>query len=57
MKKLLDLESEFGYDEKSFTEVIFSLPRVSLRTLENFLKMSDEDKNRFLNEFPSKVTL
>ncbi len=57
MKRLADLQDEFGYNDKDFTEVIFSLPRVSLKTMENFLKLGDDGKNRVLTGFPSKVEL
>lgn len=56
MKRLTDLQAEFGYGDKDFTEVIFSLPRVSLKTMEDFLKLSSSDKDRFLRGFPSKVS-
>ncbi len=55
MKRLADLQDEFGLSDKDFTEVIFSLPRVSLKTMENFLKLGDGYKNRVLTGFPSKV--
>ncbi|MBP8613948.1 MAG: DUF885 family protein [Firmicutes bacterium] len=55
MKRLSDLEQQLGYNQKEFTELIFSLPRVSLKTLETFLKLGDSDKTRLLTEFPSKV--
>ncbi len=57
MKKLTDLQTEFSYNDKDFTEVIFSLPRVSLKTMEGFLRLSNSDKERFLSGFPSKVTM
>ena len=57
MKRLTDLERQLGYNQKDFTELIFSLPRVSLKTMEEFLKLSEPDKSRLLTEFPSKVTL
>ena len=57
MKRLTDLEQQLGYSQKDFTELIFSIPRVSLKTMEEFLKLSESDKSRLLTGFPSKVTL
>ncbi len=57
MKRLTDLEQQLGYSQKDFTELIFSIPRVSLKTMEEFLKLSEPDKSRLLTGFPSKVTL
>jgi len=56
LKRLTDLQAKFGYDDKTFTEIIFSLPHVSLATLEKFLALSEPDKHRFLTGFPSLVT-
>lgn len=56
LKRLTDLQAKFGYDDKAFTEIIFSLPHVSLATLEKFLALSEPDKKRFLTGFPSLVT-
>lgn len=57
MKRLTDFQKEFGYGDKDFTEVLFSLSRVSLKTMEGFLKLSDVDKERFLTGFSSKVVM
>ncbi len=55
MKKLEDLEEKYGFDKKTFTEYLFSVLNISLDNFEAFLKLSDEDKNRFLTKFPSKL--
>ncbi|NLW21932.1 MAG: DUF885 domain-containing protein [Tissierellia bacterium] len=53
MKKLCDWEKEYGYDEKTYTELLFSAGRVSLETFEKFLKLSEQDKHSFLHDFAS----
>ena len=55
MKKLEDMELRYGYDKRTFTEYLFSLPYVSLSNFEAFLTLSDQDKKRLLTEFPSKL--
>lgn len=53
MKKLCDWESEYGYDEKEYTELLFAAGRISLENFEKFLKLSHEDKKSYLNDFSS----
>lgn len=53
MKKLADMEQRYGYDQKTFTEYLFSVLNVSLTNFEAFLRLSEEDKQRFLTGFPS----
>lgn len=53
MKKLADLEQRYGYDQKTFTEYLFSVLNVSLSNFEAFLQLSEADKQRFLTGFPS----
>lgn len=55
MKKLEDLERAYGYDKKTFTEYLFSVLNVSLANFEAFLRLEEDDKRRFLNDFPSKI--
>jgi len=55
MKKLEDLEQKYGYDKKTFTEYLFSVPFISLANFEAFLNLTDEDKERLLTQFPSKL--
>ncbi|MBP8613950.1 MAG: DUF885 family protein [Firmicutes bacterium] len=55
MKKLEDMESRYGYDRRTFTEYLFSLPYVSLSNFEAFLTLSDHDKERLLTQFPSNL--
>jgi hypothetical protein len=53
MKKLADMEARYGYDQKTFTEYLFSVLNVSLTNFERFLQLSEADKQRFLTGFPS----
>ncbi len=53
LKRVLDLESQYSCDAKAFTSLLFSVGRVSLNTLEEFLKLSGPDKERFLTGLPS----
>ncbi len=53
MKKLCDWEKKYGIDEKTYTELLFSAGRISLENFEKFLKLSKEDKERYLHDFPS----
>lgn len=53
LKRILELQKEFGYDVKSFTEILFAVGRVSLKTFEDFLKLSEADKKRYLSGFES----
>jgi len=51
MKKLCDWEKQYGFDEKTYTELLFSAGNVSLENFERFLKLSEEDKKRYCREF------
>ncbi|MDD2496446.1 MAG: hypothetical protein PHE29_14815, partial [Tissierellia bacterium] len=53
MKKLCDWEKQYGYDEKTYTELLFSAGRVSLENFERFLRLSKDDKKSYLNDFSS----
>ena len=54
-KKIADLEKFYGFDKKEYTELLFSIGRVSLNTFERFLKLSESDRFSLLHEFPSLV--
>jgi len=56
LRKLLDLQAKFGYDDKSYTEMLFAAGRVSLRTFEAFLALSEADRKRFLTQFSSMLS-
>lgn len=51
VKKLEDWEREYHFDKKSYTELLFSPGRLSLNNFGKFLKLNEEDKKRFLNDF------
>lgn len=56
LKTIQDLQSQLGLDDRTFTEMLFSIPHVSLKTFRGFLELSDDDKRRFLTQFPSLLT-
>lgn len=53
LKRILELQQEHGYDDKSFTEILFAVGRVSLQSFEDFLRLSEADKKRYLSGFES----
>lgn len=55
MKKIGDLQAKFKYGDKEFTEILFSVGRLSLANFERFLELSDEDKVRFQTQFAGPV--
>lgn len=54
MKKICDWEKQYGFDEKTYTELLFSAGNISLENFERFLKLSDEDRKRYCTLFYSK---
>jgi len=55
LKRILELQEEFGYDDQSFTELLFSAGRISLKSFEAFLNLSEADRKRFLTRFGSML--
>ena len=55
LKKITELQKKFGYDDKSYTEMLFTPGRLSLKNFEAFLALSEADKKRFLTQFPSMM--
>ncbi len=55
MKKLCDWEKKYGFDAKTYTELLFSAGRISLESFEKFLKMSESDKHSYLHDFPGML--
>jgi uncharacterized protein (DUF885 family) len=55
LKRISDLQPKYGYDDKSYTEMLFAPSRVSLAGFEAFLSLSEADKKRFLTQFPSML--
>mgnify|MGYP000891899331 CR=1 FL=1 len=53
MKKISDWEIKYNYDKKQFTELLFSVGKISLDNFEKFLKLNDGDKYRLTHDFGS----
>ncbi len=53
LKRITDLQKKFGYDDKSFTELLFAPGRISLKSFEAFLELSEADRKRFLTGYGS----
>ncbi len=53
MKRIEDLQVQYGYSNKSFTELLFAVSRISLKSFEAFLELSEADRKRFLTGFDS----
>ncbi len=53
LKRIQDLQAQHGYDDKSFTELLFAASRVSLKSFESFLNLSEADRKLFLTGFDS----
>lgn len=47
MKRLADLQSRSGLDDKAFTQELFSVGHLSLDGFEKYLALSEADKRRF----------
>ena len=54
-KRLMDLEKEYRFDEKRYTELLFAAGRVSLETFEKFLSLSESDRQRYCHDFKSII--
>lgn len=55
LKRITELQEKFGYDDKSYTEMLFTPGRLSLKNFEAFLALPEADKKRFLTQFPSMM--
>jgi uncharacterized protein (DUF885 family) len=54
MKKICDWEKQYGFDEKTYTELLFSAGYVSLENFHRFLKLNEADRRRYCTLFYSK---
>jgi len=54
-RKVAEWESLYGFDKKEYTELLFSLSRVSLNTFERYLKLSEADRFSLTHEFASLI--
>ena len=52
-KKVADWEKLYGFEKREYTELLFSIGRVSMDTFERFLKLSEADRFSLLHEFGS----
>ena len=53
MKKLCEWEKQYGYDKKTFTQMLFSVGGVSLENFKLYLDMTDEEKFMLTHAFGS----
>ena len=53
-KKLTEWEEKYGYDVKTYTELLFSAGKISVNNFEKFLRMNKAEKESFCNDFYSK---
>lgn len=53
MKKLCEWEKLYGYDKKSYTQLLFSVGGVSLENFKLYLDMTDEEKFMLTHAFGS----
>ncbi|MFO8060985.1 MAG: DUF885 family protein [Bacillota bacterium] len=51
MRELERIQEECGWDDVSFTELIFSCGKVSIETVKRMLRLSDEERRVLLSEF------
>lgn len=54
-KKLVDWEKEYKYEEKAYTEMLFSAGRISLENFEKLLKLSKHDQHSYFHDFASLI--
>jgi len=55
MKKICDWERQYGWDSREYTELLFSVGRVSMETFEKILKLSPQDRHSLLHDFASLI--
>lgn len=53
MKKILELEKEYGFSKKDYTELLFSAGYLSMDRFEELVKLSPEDRERYFHDFKS----
>ena len=53
MKKLCEWEKEYGYDKRTYLQLLFSVGGVSLENFRLYLEMPDDEKFMLVNEFAS----
>ena len=55
VKKICDWEKYFCWDKREYTELLFSVGRVSLESFEKILKLSPEDRHSLQHDFASLI--
>lgn len=53
-KKLTEWEEKYGYDVKTYSELLFSVGKISVNNFEKFLQMNKAEKESFCSDFYSK---
>ncbi len=53
LKKIEEWEKQYGYDRKTYTELLFSAGYISIDTFHDYLRLSDEDKYRYSHDYAS----
>ncbi len=57
MKKLCDWEKQYGFDKKTYTEMLFAAGRISLENFEQLLKLSEPERQSYYKDFESLVEI
>jgi len=55
MKKICDWEKQYLWDKRDYTELLFSVGRVSMETFENILKLNPDQRHRLLHDYASLI--
>lgn len=53
MKKICEWEKEYGFSKKDFTELLFSAGYISIGRLDEFVRLTQEERDRYLHDFSS----
>lgn len=53
MKKLCEWEKKYGFNKKDYTELLFSAGYISIDRFEELLKLTEEERERYLHDFCS----
>ena len=56
MKKLCGWEAEYGFSQKEYTELLFSAGYISMERMEELVKLTPEERERFFHEFASLIS-
>ncbi len=55
MKKICGWEEEYGFSKKEYTELLFSAGYITMERLEELVKLTPEERERFYHEFASLI--